>query len=132
MKLVQQHGRHDCGVCALATVLGRSWSVARNAIWPAAMRKRTYGTHARQLVKAARKLGAKAPRQRLTIARSRKWDDVPAPSLVKVVFPDQRGTRGWHWVVWDGHRVLDPQNAEIFRPHNAPWRPESYIEVRRR
>lgn len=127
MRMVTGKGHHDCGVCALATACGVSWLEACEAIWPKVKRKATFGTFSRQLVKAARRLGWRSPRLRLTVCQSHKWADVPARSIVKVIPRVCRGTQNWHWVVWDGKHVLNAQRGKRYcRP---PYRPESFLPI---
>lgn len=130
MRLITRKGPFDCGVCAVATICGVTWKTARHAIWPKTKVKTTYGTFSRELVKAARRLGFRSPRFRLTVCATHRWKDVPPRSIVKVVPKVCRGTQNWHWVVWDGKYVLNAQRGK--RYSRPPYRPESYLVIQRK
>lgn len=116
---------NDCGVCAVANVLGKPWAVAALRIFgPSFTNRLRFSTTTRKLATA---LGMK----QWKLIRVKRWADIPSGSVVKVIPDACKGTGHWHWVVWEKGVILDGMRMFPARAKDYPHRLVSYlIEVK--
>lgn len=101
IRLVPQRHTTDCGVACVAMIAGVSYQQAFNAIGFSEVHKQFYTTHT-CLTIALRKLGA-----HVRWKKFRSWHDIPGPAIVAV--NHRRKCRKFHWVLYDGKRIIDPE-----------------------
>lgn len=100
VKRVIQKTAEDCGAACVAMLAGVSLKKAYNAVYAEVSGGLTYTRHLRD---ALRRLGRR-PASRLRPLGTRRYQDIKGCALLKV---NPRGNE-WHWVVWDGKRIIDP------------------------
>ena len=117
MKRIIQKTAEDCGAACVAMLAGVSLKQAYQAVYgdqPGGL------THTRDLRDALIRLG-KRPAARLRAVPKGGYRDIEGCALLKV---NPRGIE-WHWVVWDGKRIIDPGDPPYKR-----YRAISYLAVK--
>ncbi len=115
---------HDCGVCALANVLGVSYEDSFNTLFPVVGRKYKFGTKTKQLIAAAEQLGFNPPQRKLK--QVYQWAYVPTNSIVKVC-PRKYS---WHWVAYIDGIVYDSECDVPLTRDNLTFAPFAYITLK--
>lgn len=119
--MITSQCRDDCGVCAIANLLGCSWQVSANLIFgKTAHNKLRFSTKTRQLAQAVGIANHK-------LIRVKDWHDIPDRSIVKVIPSACEGTGNWHWVVWKDGMVWDSNRSLPWSPHRYLHRLTSYL-----
>lgn len=114
----------DCGVCAVANVLGGTWNETAEAIFgPAYKARKRFHTTTRQL---SRVLFADPSK----LHRALDWSDVPDESVVKVKEWGYEHKGNWHWVAWINSRIWCSSERGKFLPtfYSSRWKLYSYID----
>ena len=102
MRYIGQKHSHDCGVACVAMISRKSYKVAKEAIFgnePADY------TDKDELTKALKKLG-REPTSKLIPFNGKDFRKLETVALIKA---NVQKNGNWHWVVWDGKRILDPR-----------------------
>jgi hypothetical protein len=107
IKRVCQRFRSDCGVACVAMIAGVSYQMAFDVFCFSDGEKRFYTRH-KHLVAALDKLGCEVQRKWF-----RSWEEVPGHAILPVNHRCKR--RNFHWVVFDGKAVLDPNPDRSMR-----------------
>lgn len=99
LKRVRQRYRSDCGVACVAMVAQVKYQQAFD-VFGFTEEDRFYTRH-KHLMEALEKLGCEVQRKMF-----RSWEDIPGHAIL----PVNRRCEGkhFHWVVYDGKAVLDP------------------------
>lgn len=130
MTYVKQQCKTDCGIACLAMLIDITYDEAKALLFKKSKKK--YITKTKDLLKAIEAEDSHIVEgKRLSPVRKKSWVDLPANSLVKV-FPDNKISYKWHWVVWSGKKIYDPSRG-VFRPQQDKFKadPVSYLEVKR-
>lgn len=98
--LVHQRKKSDCGVACVAMIAGVSYQQAFD-VFDFPEGSKTFYTQHSQLTKALNRLGYDVRRKMF-----RTWEVIPGHAIVPVNHRCNR--RKFHWVVYDGRGVLDP------------------------
>lgn len=107
IRLVPQRYSTDCGVACVAMIAGVSYQEAFDAIGFTAERKQFYTTHT-CVTNALRRLGISVKRRKF-----RSWQEISGPAIVPV--NHRSSGQFFHWVVFDGRRILDPKQTKCLR-----------------
>lgn len=100
MRRVRQRFRSDCGVACVAMVAGVGYREAFDAFGFVEGERHFYTNHG-QLVRALEVLGCTVERRKFT-----SWENIPGRAILPVNHRCNR--RNFHWVVFDGRAVRDP------------------------
>lgn len=124
---VLQRQRTDCGVACLAMVADVAYETAAAAFVSAGLhvqrkKKQPFASNFKELSSAAAHVGLELKRQAF-----RSWDDLQAPTILKV--SNGRSLKGdWHWVVAqrtpEGIEILDPATelpSYSYPQHAGGW-----------
>ena len=117
MRRIIQRTAEDCGAACVAMLAGVPLKKAYKAVYG----DQSGGlTHTRDLREALLRLG-KRPAARLRPIPKGRYRDIEGCALLKV---NPRGNE-WHWVVWDGKRIIDPGDPPYQR-----FRAVSFLAVK--
>lgn len=100
LRRVRQRTKSDCGVACVAMIARVRYREAFSAFGFSEHEKRFYTNHG-QLVAALENLGCEVQRKKFS-----SWQNIPGCAIVPVNHRCNR--RNFHWVVYDGKFVLDP------------------------
>jgi hypothetical protein len=121
---IPQRGTNDCGVACVAMLAGKTYERAYQVLYPSGRPRRTNGP---ELITALIKLKARPHTARFQLLGRRRYQSLPSKALLKV---NCVGTTdisgGWHWAVWTGERVIDPETP----PRKWFRRATSYLLVK--
>lgn len=121
--VVTKQRKNDCGVCAVANILGITWEEAAKLVFPFDWNDRKkYGTTAKQIGLALYSI----PAPKLRVAGDWKW--VPDRSIVKVM-PHHKKYGNWHWVAKIDGMVVDNGNPQpmLASVADLKYRMTSYV-----
>jgi hypothetical protein len=127
MKLQKQHGPNDCGLAAIATLVGRDY----DELWPEAFKieiqeKGLYGENVDKALGIAGFVQGEDYRRVSLSAHMRA--DYHIKHLLwkrKAVFqvPSLNQEGKSHMIVWTGEEILDPSNQQVYQ-----WIGQCFIE----
>lgn len=100
IRRVRQRKRSDCGVACVAMIAGVSYQEAFDVFCFDDGEKYFYTRHS-HLVEALESLGCEVQRKWFS-----SWQDVAGRAIIPVNHRCNR--RNFHWIVYDGKTVLDP------------------------
>lgn len=100
IRRVRQRTRSDCGVACVAMIAGVSYQQAFDVFCFSDRKKAFYTGHS-HLVDALESLGCEVQRNWF-----RSWEEIPGCAIVPVNHRCDR--KNYHWVVYDGKAVRDP------------------------
>jgi|SRR3989338_2155404 len=115
IRRVWQRYKSDCGVACVAMIAGVSYEQAFEAFCFSEEAKKFY-TSRGQLIEALEELGFT-----MHWKMFRSWEEVPGCAIVPVNHRCNR--KNFHWVVYDGKAVFDPNP-------NRPGRQKSFRRYR--
>jgi ABC-type bacteriocin/lantibiotic exporter with double-glycine peptidase domain len=120
IKCVRQKDASGCGIACVAIVTGTPYETVKRLMF-GDIKRRGFHTETLDLKRALRQLGRK-PGARAIPLQGRHLSDLNFQAIV-ATNRNPAGTR-WHWVVWDGKKVLDPRGKASTR-----LRPFAYLKV---
>lgn len=120
MRLIRQRNEKDCGVACVAMLAGVSYPNAKKMIFGT----ETAGLVGASDVRSALEAFGHVPGRSLTPLRGRDYRTLPGPAILKV---NPRANGEWHWIVWNGKRVLDPKKKPYLLSN---LRPVAYMTVK--
>lgn len=116
VRVVAQRKPYDCGVAALAMLIGRPYgdvaALVRELVEPAKLRRR--GTTIADLSAIAGRLGASLR----PVHRARGYLEAHGAGILGMIGGQM--DRAGHWVVWKAGAVVDPDGGEV-------WALEDYL-----
>lgn len=126
LKRVIQENENGCGIACVAMLADLRYWEARNKVFGSAD-KANHITKVHDIRKGLRKCGLILDRRRA----AREWKKETARVFKALLeIKPHKTSNYWHWVVWDGHRVLDPSpNSDRYKRPLQYCR--SFFEVRK-
>lgn len=121
MRRVIQEDRIGCGIACVAMLACVTYAEARQVMFDQAPVRRTYTVD----LKKALIVFGKRPAYRTVRLNSRALTTIVPGAIIKTnVRKHGSPEEEWHWIVWDGERILDPKEPPYRR-----YRHDAYLTV---